>query len=201
MAIYYYNGDEILVPFSIISNKPVFASDTVSLKHFRLQQSAQRWELNFSTLSKENSANSLLGVLEDMENRNTMIMPQLPEVNKRMTLTGGIILQSTVNANSESIILPTDNASGLLPKGSFIKFSNHDKVYITKNDLDFSTASPTLQLEIYPKLVNNVTAGSSLNFGSNCIISYYRDINNTQGITFSDGVLSNQGTVTLIEAL
>jgi hypothetical protein len=32
-------------------------------------------------------------------------------------------------------------------------------------------------------------------------LTYYRDINNQTGITFSDGVLSNAGTISVIEAL
>lgn len=201
MATYYYNGDEILVPFTVVSNKPVFASDTVSLKHVRSQQSAQRWELSFSTISKENSANSLLSVLNEMDNRNTMIMPQLPEVNKLNTLQGAITVNLSANQNSESITLSNISSLGFLPKGSFINFSNHDKVYITKNDLNFDNSGTPVVLNIYPKLVSNVPLGNSLLFGNNCIFSYYRDINNIQGITFSDGLLSNQGTITLIEAL
>lgn len=200
MAVYYYKGDKILAPFKIISNRPTFASDTVSLKHIRVAQEAQRWELSFNTLTKENAANSFLGILEDMEERGQMIMPQFPEVAKATTASGNFGVETSVASNTSTLQINTDLGSGFLPKGSFIKFSNHDKVYVTRNDLDVDSATPQ-ELNIYPALTSNLSAFTEIEYGSNCIISYYRDINNIQGITFTDGVLADQGTVTLIEAL
>lgn len=201
MTVYYYNGDPIIVPFTVASNKPIFVSDTVSLKQVRLQQTAQRWELSFSTLSKENSADALLGILEDMDNRKQMVMPQLPEVDKLTTVSGVITVAATVTSDSSTITVSTNTVTGLLPKGSFVTFGSFDKLYIIKNDLNFDTANSTILVEVYPKLVNSIPSGSSLNFNNDAKISYYRDISNAQGITFSDGLLSNQGTITLIEAL
>jgi len=62
-------------------------------------------------------------------------------------------------------------------------------------------SSGTTRAKIYPALVRNVGVNTSLNFLENCEISYFRDISDLKGITFSDGILSNIGTVNLVEAL
>ena len=199
MAVYYYNGDKILAPFKIVSNKPVFASDTVSLKHIRASQRSQRWELSFNTLSKETTADAFIGILSDMDSKSSMVMPQFPEVYNSTTADGIIFVSNNYADNTSVLELDASSATGILPKGSFITFSNHSKVYVVKEEVDFSSSAATIS--IYPPLVSSVNGGTQINYLNNCLIQYYRDINNMQGVTFSDGILANQGTVTLIEAL
>lgn len=199
MAVYYYNGDKILAPFKIVSNKPVFASDTVSLKHIRASQRSQRWELSFNTLSKETTADAFIGILSDMDTKSSMVMPQFPEVYNSTTVDGIISVNNNYADNTSVLELDASNASRILPKGSFITFANHSKVYAVKEEVDFSSSIATMS--IYPALVSSVANGTQINYLDNCVIQYYRDINNMQGVTFSDGILANQGTVTLIEAL
>jgi len=201
MAVYYYNGDKILAPFSIISNKPVFASDTVSLKHIRSAQTSQRWEISFNTVNSGTAADALLNLLTDMDQASTMIIPQLPEVDSSSTATGTATVLINSSTGNSVLELDTSLASGFLPKGSFISFESHSKVYLLQNDLDFDNELDTVIASIYPNLTVETSSGSVVNYGANCSLHYYRDINSTQGITFSDGVLANQGTVTLIEAL
>jgi hypothetical protein len=89
-----------------------------------------------------------------------------------------------------------------LPKGSFIKFSNHNKIYMTTNNIETPGGSVTLQL--YPTLRSNVTANTSLYHPGSSIkptLQYYRDLETLQGITYEDGVIVNPGTIKLIEAL
>ena len=54
MSVYYYNGAQILAPFTITSNEPMFDMTTISLKTQRASQGAQRWELSFDIIA-ENS--------------------------------------------------------------------------------------------------------------------------------------------------
>ena len=200
MAVYYYNGDKILAPFTIVSNRPVFASDTVSLKHIRVAQEAQRWELGFNTLGKDTVANAFLELIGEIEAPSTMVMPQFPEVDSASTATGVATASSAHSAGSSLVSLDASFASGFLPKGSFVKFAGHNKVYILQSDLDFDSAS-TVNAEIYPNLTIDVALGSSLGYGKDCKLTYFRDIDNLQGVTFADGLLASQGTINLIEAL
>ena len=79
MAVYYYNGAQILAPFSIYSNEPHFDMTTISLKTQRASQSHQRWELSFNTtLEESNQVDMLLAAIDEIDTTATMTMPQLP---------------------------------------------------------------------------------------------------------------------------
>jgi len=103
---YYFEGYEIVAPLSIASNEPMFDADTISLKKQRSSQGAQRWELSFNIVTTT-PADALLTIV-DFDTVQTMTMPQLKEVNDRL---------STVN----------------YPKGAFVTGSNN-KVYMIKSD-------------------------------------------------------------------
>jgi len=217
MANYYYEGAQILAPFQIISNHPIYDSDTISLKKQRGDQGHQRWELSFNLLANDNMADLLVSSTQIPSSAaaSTMIMPQLKEVEDLNTIAISVSYTWTTNntvyskpavhlpatANSASVtIFNSSGITGTLKKGNFIKFSNHDKVYLVTADAVFS-GNTNVSLGIYPKLRKPVTAGSTLEIGSNVLLSYYRDISNIQGIVFTDGILSNVGTVDLKEAL
>ena len=90
------------------------------------------------------------------------------------------------------------NNIGLLPKGAFFKFSNHDKIYVTTSD---TTISGATTVDFYPKLRMDVGILHAFQCKELALLSFYRDIGNQTGITFTDGVLSNAGTISVIEAL
>jgi hypothetical protein len=110
---YYYEGYEILAPLTIASNEPMFDADTVSLRKQRASQSAQRWELSFSILTTT-PADALLSIV-DFDIAKTMTMPQLNDINDRL---------SVVN----------------YPKGAFVTGSNN-KIYMVKSDASSVVAS------------------------------------------------------------
>jgi len=199
--VYYYEGSKILAPYTIISNEPHFDMTTISLKTQRTTQGHQRWELSFDIITTaDNEVDSLLGTLLDFDTSRTFIMPQLPSVANLNTITPTPTLAASATAGSSTVYIDSITSDGFLPKGSFIKFSNHDKVYITTNDLDLS-GTTLKQLDIYPSLVSAVTASVSLQSGDLCLLKYYISIDNQMGITFQDGVLSTPGTINLVEAV
>ena len=161
---YYFEGYEIVAPLSIASNEPMFDADTISLKKQRSSQGAQRWELSFNIVTTT-PADALLTIV-DFDTVQTMTMPQLKEVNDRL---------STVN----------------YPKGAFVTGSNN-KVYMIKSD-----ASSVVDSNLYPTPPSGLTYSTV----ANATIRYYRDISDLRGITFSDGILANPGTINIIEAL
>jgi len=161
---YYFESYEIVAPLSIASNEPMFDADTISLKKQRSSQGAQRWELSFNILTTT-PADALLSIV-DFDTAQTMTMPQLKEVNDRL---------STVN----------------YPKGAFVTGSNN-KVYMIKSD-----ASSVVDSNLYPTPPSGLTYSTV----ANATIRYYRDVSNLRGITFSDGILADPGTINIIEAL
>ena len=192
---YYFKGAKILAPFSITSNDPVFDVDTVSLSKQRVSQGAQRWELSFSTVtSATTEADMLVGVISGLDASDTMIMPQLPSADRLNTTGTSLVISAGAAAGSSTVAVVSD---GVLSKGSFIKFSNHDKVYMVTADV----AAGTVPVPIYPLLRTALTVSDVMNTGTSVSIRYYRDISNLRGLTFTDGILSSTGTVNLVEAL
>jgi len=200
---YFYQGAEILAPITISSNEPHFDMTTVSLKTQRASQNHQRWELSFNVLSDQDKAAELfLSTIVNFDNTDTMIMPQLVKEGNNNTLTNlNLSIAGNAAAGTSAIIIDNSaNIAGSLPKGSFVKFNNHSKIYITISDLNLAgTLDQTLN--IYPKLLSSVSSSNTLQTGDNCVISYFKSIDNQMGITYTDGILSNIGTVNLIEAL
>ena len=94
------------------------------------------------------------------------------------------------------VTVQDDVGSGVIPAGSFIKFSNHSKVYLTE-----STVNGSGSTRIHPGLIQSVPSSTGIQHGSNCFLTYSRDVNDIKGITFSDGILSNAGTVNLVEEI
>jgi len=196
MATYYFEGEQILAPLAINSNEPMFDADTISLKKQRTGQGVQRWELSFRILS-ENPVNILTSTISNFDQTNSMIMPQINKIEDTFTATGTIT--ATADAGGSSITVSKTNADGIVPKGYFIKFSNHNKIYLTLSELNL-TGTGTASLSIYPSLTDDLSNATLLT-GSNSVITYYRDISDVKGIIFTDGVLSDVGTINIIEAL
>jgi hypothetical protein len=199
--VYYYNGAQILAPYTITSNEPHFDMTTVSLKVQRASQGHQRWELSFNTvITKDTEVDMLLSTMVDFDSSDTMIMPQLPSVKDNITLTSAPLLIASAQAGASTVYVDAGIANGIMPKGSFFKFSNHNKVYISTSDLNLDGAT-NKPLTFYPSLKSSVGTSTSIVHGDNCVISYIKNIDNQQGITFTDGILSNPGVISLIEEL
>jgi hypothetical protein len=195
MSVYYFNGAQILAPFTITSNEPIYDVDTVSLSKQRASQGAQRWEISFNTVTtSETEADMLVGMATGIATAKTMIMPQLPSVDLVNTATNdlGVFAQSTVG---DTIVSVTND--GFISKGTFVKFSNHAKIYMTVVDQTVGSGN----FSVYPSLRTGVPSGTRLYTGPSAIFNYYRDIDNSRGISFNDGVLSSTGIVSLVEAL
>jgi hypothetical protein len=201
MSVYYYNGSQILAPLRIESNEPVYSTDSISLKQLRASQGAQRWELSFNVLTNDNAADLLLGAIDEVDSSRSMTMPQLKEVSDKNTLVFDTSLVAVAAAGGgSSVTVSKTSNSGLLPRGSFVKFSNHDKVYIVKQDVDFFGIGNTT-ISIYPALASALTVGNSIVMGDSVDFTYYRSVDDVTGITYMDGILADPGRITLIEAL
>ena len=207
MTAYYYQGSPILAPLSITSNQPMFSDDTVSLKQIRTAQNSQRWELRFDVLTNDNAVDLLLSSVENIDSAQTMIMPQLKQVADATTLLDDsdgtelfISAHASEPAGETSISLTRAAGRGIAPRGSFVRFSNHNKVYLLKTQIDFDSFT-TGSVDIYPSLRVPLSIGTEMFVGNACLLSYYTSIDNQKGITYNDGVLSSPGNITLIEAI
>jgi len=211
MSTYYYKGSPILAPLTIESNQPIFVSDTVSLKQIRTAMNAQRWEVSFDTATNDNAVELLLASCDGQANVATMIMPQLKEVDDAYTADGDYVVNNgpllfsdgITAAGSTTITIHRLEGVGFVPKGSFIKFANHTKIYLLKTaiNLDTMLLTDTVDIEIYPSLRVAVPDSAQIKLGAEVLISYFPSIDNAKGITYQDGILASPGTTTIIEAL
>jgi hypothetical protein len=207
---YYFKGAQILAPYTIVSNQPIYETESVSLAKQRASQGVQRWEISFDTLATaDNEADLLLGVIENLATADTMVMPQLPSVEKGTDASTNLTLTLGAAVGDTSARV---NSDGFVKKGAFFKFSNHTKLYMLTSEIevtenvDQATGVITrTDLEqsftFYPPLKTTVTTAHTMDTGADAQLSYYRDIDNQAGITFQDGILSSTGAVSLIEAI
>ena len=192
---YYFKGAKILAPLTIASNEPIYDIDTVSLSKQRASQGAQRWELAFTTaVSGETEADMLVGVITGLTTAETMVMPQIPSVVSGNTASASLVINTAAAAGLSSVTIVND---GTIKKGSFVTFSNHDKLYIVTADATAGTG-PVL---IYPSLRTAVATTDTFKTGPSALLTYYRDVDSLTGLTFSDGLLSSAGTISLIEVI
>jgi len=199
MSTYYFEGSPILAPLMFKSTDVVISSETANLKTLIHKTDAQRWDLSFGIVADNNEANILTAMIENSYTVKSMEMPQLKSVADLTTLTGQLTTSQAYAAGSSTIIA-TNTSGGLLPKGSFIQFANHSKIYIIKEDW----AANGNPIVIYPNLrlaVNISTQVNYFGFFNPPIFNYLRDDNEVSGITYQDGILASIGTITLKEAL
>jgi hypothetical protein len=201
MTVYYFEGSPIVAPLTIESNEPVFSADTVNLKQQRASQGAQRWELSFQIQTKDIEEDYFVGVVTGINQAKTMVMPQLLSVDKKVTVTSTGTAAATT-AGSSTVSINFGQAARLLPKGSFIKFSNHAKLYMVTANVITQTTS--VSVPIYPSLRTALVSGNTVNHPGSAtkpVLQYYRNLETLQGITYEDGVLVNPGTIRLLEAI
>jgi len=202
MAAYTYKGSQIVTPFTIFSNQPVYEVQTVSLKTQRASQNVQRWEISFTTVDVDQTAEDMLvGLSENLDQVETMVMPQLPSSFNR-TIVNSSVRSNATQASGLTTVVVNSSSNGLgdvIAKGSFITFANHDKMYIVTSDCDLSGS--TANLNIFPALRQDLTNTTGVNIKDQVSFKHFRSIDTMTGITFNDGVLSSPGTITLIEAI
>ena len=202
----YENGVVIasfVAPMKVISNKPIYVSDTLSLKRTTFARSAQRWEIETNLEPLVESANVLFVnlVTKGRSETLTATMPQNYGVTRKRTSTSASpTAVGVAGASSMSGIISTSDITvsanvGLIPKGSFIKFSNHNKVYMTVSDL-----TGTGLLTIYPSLRATVSS-TVFTFKDDVIFTCIYDTETITGMSYSDGIMMDMGSIKLVEKL
>lgn len=191
----YQNGAVLIkfvAPMSVISNKPVFGVDAVSLKRYTSSQNAQRWEIQTNLMPEDGTADFLVhSVVNNSQNVFDVLMPQphrLPANNTRQR-------NLTASGTKGNAYVLVDATSGEIPKGTFVKFANHDKVYMVRETLTSGSAT----LQIFPPLQRDLLAVTIYHKAQDVIMRARYDPTSTQGIVFTDGQLSDPGSVKFIE--
>jgi hypothetical protein len=190
----YVSGSVIakfVTPMTVRSNHPVFASDTLSLSRQISRRAAQRWEIETQLEPLSQTANELFVdiVTKGYSEAVTIITPQNYGVISKRTRTDPATATGTLGAGSVTI----SGGSGLIPKGTFVKFANHTKVYMTTTERDGPGT-----VSIYPNLISGVSA-QTMTCGDDVIMTCLYDLDTISGMVYTDGILMDMGTVKLVE--
>ena len=194
----YENGSVIAkftTPMTVRSNRPVVVSDTLSLRRQTSLQVAQRWEIETGVEPISFGAQDLFVnlVTKGHSETVTVLMPQ--NYGALMARTQKVS-SGTANGAARSTQVTLSNVQGFIPKGTFVQFSGHSKVYMTTAD---RTAGQNA-LGIYPQL-RKAVVGDAIAYCDDVILKCLYDTNVVKGMVFDNGILMSMGTLTFIEDL
>jgi hypothetical protein len=196
----YENGEVIakfVTPLTVKSNQPVTFSDTLSLKRQISRRAVQRWEITTNLEPLSDTANTLFVnlVTKGFSETVQIVMPQNVGAKKQLKAPANNI---TVSGSANATQLTTLNmVSGeVIPAGTFIKFSNHSKIYILTSNLTGSNV-----LNIFPSLRVSLPNGTTFTYKDDVIMNCLYDTDVVRGMVFTDGIVMDMGTVTLVEKL
>jgi hypothetical protein len=207
-----------VAPLKMISNKPVFVSDALSLKRATYARAAQRWELETNLEPLVGAANNLLVnlVTKGITGTVYVLVPQnYGVIAKRSatTSTMTVVTTTAVNSGVSSLSVICSVAGEFIPAGTFIKINNggtnsktaaglDTKIYMTTADFTGTTTAKTLQ--IYPPL----RVGIALNTGDvtvyhrdDVVMPCFYDTSTVIGMSYTDGILMDMGSVKFVENL
>lgn len=191
----YENGVVIakfVAPTTLRSNQAIAVSDTLSLKRYVSRHNAQRWEIETSLEPLVSASNNLMVSL--IAKGSTETVQVLTPQNYGVILARKISSAKASGAVFDSSVTVSSH-SGFMPKGTFIRFENHSKIYMTTTDLNGTGA-----VGIYPPLRVSCT-NTNFSNGDNVIMNCLYDTDVVKGMVFSDGIQMDVGTVKLIERL
>lgn len=175
-----------VAPLAISSNQPTFVQDTLSLQRRASMPIAQRWEI-MANLFPENGTNNHMLHSVTYGNHG-IIYVRMPQIaNKALSNSTILAADAAINASSISLV-------GTIAAGEFINVGTDPKVYLI-------TAANGGIVQITPKLRTAQSMGAAVKAGGNVTMRAYYDTDVQLGITFTDGVLSDPGSIKLIEAL
>ena len=191
----YENGSVIAkftAPLSLVSNVPVFTSDTLSLKRRVSKRSAQRWELSAGVEPLVDNANDLFVnlVTKGISEVITITVPQNYGVIRKRTHTSVQTAVGTLGSSQVTI----SNSFGFMPKGTMIKFANHSKIYMTTSDLTSNGV-----VNIFPVLRLAVPIGTAVSSHDLVLMNCRYDMDTITGMQYRDGILMDIGAAKFVE--
>lgn len=180
-------------PLAIKSNQPAFVSDSLNLAQYVARQKAQRWEITTGLMPSNDSSDYLCH-----STKHGFDIPfdiEMPQVRRAVQVTSASKAEINTNAIAGAQTVSAQ-ITGRIQAGEFIQFENHTKVYLLMNDV-----SSTSVLEIQPPLRRPMPVGTKIFVGKQVKMRCRYELATSLGITYTDGILSDPGSVTLVEAI
>jgi len=196
------NNGELVATFSaplnIKSNKPIFASETMTLKRKTLKSEAQRWEVTAALMPKVDATELFVHTVLNGYDESFYI--RMPQVYGRTPTTPGLSFSAALSAAAgDDTLMLNSSGSAKLAVGEFVRFSGHAKIYMIKESN--LVAGPLNQVKVFPKLVKAVAATETTSYGGSVTMRVKYALDANLGISYSDGILARVDQATFIEDL
>ncbi len=185
-------------PLEIRSNKPALISETITLKRKAAYSDTQRWEITAGLMPLADSSEMLVhSVINGYSERFYIRMPQVYRKVQISNKLNPTVFADIAGGNDTIDIANLGNV--VLPVGEFIKFGGHGKVYMVKESTKL--AANVNRIKVFPKLVNEVSADEVVNYGNKVTMAAMYGDDTKIGITYTDGILAQYDSISLIEVL
>jgi hypothetical protein len=192
-----YDGNQVIAkfstPLSVKSVKPIYASDTLSLKRMIGRKgSAQRWEIEAQLEPTVWGAGRLFAFFASngSSNKIQIVMPQPYNAIDLLKGYTSFSVSGSVGSDSLSTSSIPDPESVI---GCFVKFQSHSKIYIIKEATGNS-------LKVFPNVIFPISS-DTLYLNTFILGDFYIDLDVINGMTYTDGIVMDLGTVKFVEAL
>lgn len=189
-----------VAPMTVVSNKPAFASDTLSLRHLVSSHNTQRWEIESNLAPSNDGAEAAINMIEN--NTSNLIYVRVPQIYRKSPVVVGYSISLSADAPAGTSLLNLTGTASLpaymLPRGEFITFAGDPKVYMI---LDPGTPSGynSINVKITPSLAASRSIYDVVTYGNLVTMECYYDPNTILGIKYTDGILTDPGSVKLLE--
>lgn len=196
-------GLRYISPLSIMSEKREFRSETLSLRIQTLTSETQRWRvkvgLEYDTGANKGGSNLSVHRAEHSFTESfEMEMPQWFDIEDLLEVPQEIdeIILTANTAGSKTISINSVH-NFFIPKGWFLKFSNHTKVYQVTSDVDHD-ANDAIDLPIFPALQRGIATTDTLDVTPNITVYYAQNMD--LSVKISGGIVVKE-MLDVVEAL
>jgi hypothetical protein len=184
MSFYTFQGARIVAPVSFETDELLLVNNTLTMKQQRMTLPGQRWRVSFRVQPQPN-ANILVHMLPRLVTSFDFTVPQPDNPKLFSALTGNVTAAASAGATGFQ-------TSATVPAGRFIKFNNHNKVYMVLSQQGTAVT-------LYPALQATLATTNTFTYGNNVLMKTYYDDEQVRGITFENGLLSDPGVIMLVE--
>jgi hypothetical protein len=186
---YYFYGRPIVAPVTFSSMKKFYDNRRLDLKRSVATTPHVRFTWSFRVVPGDCTEMFSIMMSGEFEEFDFTVPQMLSPERNHSALIGSII--DHVPAGSTTIPV----SAGLILPSTFIRFSNHQKIYMVKTRKDPLGST----MSIFPELQVSLSSANTFNYGNNVVARVMYAPDTVRGITFSDGVLSDPGTISLEE--
>ena len=187
-----------IAPLSIISNKPTYANETVTLKRRAIYTDIQRWEIEAGMAPVEDGSDWFVHNVTNGYSETFFV--RMPQIYRKKNISDKLTPKVFADvAGKLDEIYVKDMVSLALPVGEFVRFKGHGKVYMVKESVKVDGGLN--RITIFPKLIQEIAANEEIEYGSRVTMRAKYGDSNKIGISYTDGILAQVDQITLIEAL